>query len=206
MELDEFKQRLKETVPEGSAIRSAHELGSYTRRRAASIVKKIKRSILFELVACTVFIAVSIVVWAFYPVSYVRVFCVLSIFLCCFLLIYLGALYKKISAYEKEAPAVRESLQLVIGIVAQFTKLYFQFTMITLPIAFIFGLITGFLSLNSSAGGIKHFNWQRSIFFYTCWFIFWSAVMYFFSKWYIKKLYGNYLQQLNEQLKDIENG
>ena len=205
MELDEFKQRLKETVPEETIIRSAHELEGYTRRRAASIVKKIKRSILFELVACGIFIAASIGIWAIYPVSYVHVFCVLSIFLCCFLLIYLGALYKKVSAYEKEAPAVRESLQQVIGIVEQFTKLYFQFTMITLPIAFIFGLITGFLSLNSSAG-MKNFNWQLSIFFYTCWFVFWSAIMYFFSKWYIKKLYGNYLQQLKEQLKDIENG
>jgi hypothetical protein len=205
MELDEFKQRLKETVPVESTTRSAHELEGYTRRRAASIVKKIKRSILFELIACVIFIVASVSVWAIYPVFYARVFCVLSVFLCCFLLVYLGALYKKIAAYEKEAPAVKAGLQQVIGIIEQFTKLYFQFTMITLPIAFILGLLTGFLSLNSNTG-MQHFNWQRSIFFYTCWFVFWSAIMYFFSKWYIKKLYGNYLQQLKEQLKDIENG
>jgi len=100
---------------------------------------------------------------------------------------------------------VREGLQRVIAIIEEFTRLYFQFTMITLPIAFIFGLISGFLSLNGGAG-IKNFNWQKAIFFYTCWFIFWSFIMYFFSKWYIKKLYGNYLQQLKDQLKDIENG
>jgi len=205
MELDEFKERLKENAPDETVIHTAHELQGYIHRRAASSIKKIKRSILFELAACAVFIIASVWAWEHYPVSYVRAFALLSVFLCCFLLLYLGALYKKVWTYEKEAPAVREGLQRVIGIIEQFTRLYFRFTMITLPIAFIFGLITGFLSLNGGAA-MKSFNWQKAIFFYTCWFIFWSAVMYFFSKWYIKKLYGNYLQQLKDQLKDIENG
>src|SRR6476646_9021640 len=117
MELDEFKQRLKEQVQGETLTHTAHEPGSYRGRRAASFLKKIKRSIIFELVACGIFIAVSVWAWSVYSVSYVHVFCLLSIFLCCFLLLYLGALYKKISAYEKQVPAVRENLRQVIGII-----------------------------------------------------------------------------------------
>jgi Ca2+/Na+ antiporter len=205
MELDEFKQRFKEKEPEESAWHSVDELGGYVRKRTHSIINNIKRNILFELVACFIFIAAALWVWFSYPVSYVRAFSLLTISLCCFLLIYLVVLYKKIGIYEQATPAVKNSLQQVIDILEQFTRTYFQFTMITLPIAFIFGLITGFLNVNGNSG-IKNFNWQKAILFYTGWFIFWSAMMYFFSKWYIKKLYGNYLQQLKEQLKDIENG
>lgn len=205
MELDEFKQRIKEKEIEAAPLRSAHELAGYIHGRAASTIKKIKRNIRFELVACIIFIIASALLYVAYHISYVRAFALLSVFLCCFLLLYLSSLHKKISSYEKNAPTVRVGLQQVIGIIEQFTRLYFQFTMITLPIIFIFGLITGFLGLNDKAVPVD-FNWQRSILFYTCWFIFWSAVMYFFSRWYIKKLYGNYLQQLKEQLRDIENG
>jgi hypothetical protein len=205
MELDEFKQRFKEKEPEKNILHSADELEGYTRKRTRSIINHVKRSILFELVSCLIFIAAALWVWFSYPVSYVRAFSLLSISLCCFLLIYLGALYKKISIYEEAALAVKNSLQQVIAILEQFTRAYFQFTMITLPIVFVFGLITGFLTVKGGTG-IKNFNWQKAILFYTGWFIFWSAVMYFFSRWYIKKLYGNYLQQLKEQLKDIENG
>jgi len=205
MELDEFKQRVKEKEPEKTALHSADELEGYTRKRTRSVINHIKRSILFELGACFIFIATALWVWFSYPVPYVRAFSLLSVSLCCFLLIYLGALYKKISKYEEAALTVKNSLRQVIDIVEQFTRVYFQFTMITLPIAFIFGLITGFLTVNGDTG-IKNFNWQKAILFYTGWFIFWSCMMYFFSKWYIKKLYGNYLQQLKEQLKDIENG
>lgn len=204
MELDEFKQRLKDQVQAETPDRTAFEPLSYS-GRTEPIFKKIKRSLIFELLACMAFIAVAVWAWFVYSISYVHVFCLLSIFVCCLLLLYLGVLYKNISVYEKETPAVRENIRRAIAIIEQFTRLYFRFTMITLPIAFIFGLITGFFSLNNTAD-LKIFNWQRSVFFYTCWFVFWSAIMYFFSKWYIKKLYGNYLEQLKEQLRDIENG
>jgi Ca2+/Na+ antiporter len=206
MELDDFKQRFKEREEPGQmAFHSAHELEGYTRKRTHSIVNNIKRSIFFELLACIIFTATAVWVWFSYPVSYVRVFCLLAVCLCVFLLIYLAALYKKINVYEKAPLAVKNRLQQVITILEQFTRAYFQFTMITLPVAFIFGLITGFLTVHNDTG-FKNFNWQKAVLLYTGWFIFWSAIMYFFSKWYINKLYGKYLQQLKGQLKDIENG
>jgi len=205
MELDEFKQRFKETEKPATTQRSAGELEGYIRKRAGSVISNIKRSILFELVACFLFVATAGWAWFAYPISYVRAFSLLSVCFCCFLLIYLAALYKKISVYEKASLAVKNGLQQVIDILEQFTRAYFQFTMITLPIAFVFGLITGFLNIYDKAGATK-FDWNKAMLFYTAWFVFWSVMMYFFSKWYIKKLYGNYLQQLKGQLKDIENG
>lgn len=205
MELDEYKMRLKDRQPGEALLPSADELEGYIRKRTNSIADKIKRSIQFELAACIVFVGAAVWSWFTYPIAYVRAFSLLCICLCCFLLPYMGAVYRKITAYEKAPMPVKNSLQQVIAILEQFIRVYFQFSMITLPILFIFGLITGILSVKGTAMP-QHFNWQRAMLYYTGWFIFWSAFMYFFSKWYIKKLYGNHLQQLKEQLKDIENG
>jgi hypothetical protein len=74
-----------------------------------------------------------------------------------------------------------------------------------LPVIFIFGLITGYLNV-SQQGLIRQFQWSKGIIFYTIAFMAWSVIIYFFSRWYIRKLYGNYLLQLQQQLKDMENG
>jgi len=205
MELDEFKQLYKEKNAVETVSHSANELEAYLRKNTHSITGKIKRSIWFEAVLSILLFAVSVWAWFIYPARFVRVFSMLTIFLCCIFLICLAALYKKIIAFEHATPAIKTSLRQLIAILQQFTRLYFQFTMVTLPIAFIFGLITGYLDVSGNTA-LKNFNWLRGILFYTGWFLLWSAIMYFFTRWYIRKLYGNYLLQLQQQLKDIENG
>ena len=205
MELDEIKDLLKSKLEEGPAPLTSSELEEQISKKTHSIIDKIKRSIRFELALGIFFVVIAVWAWFRYPFFYVRPFSMLCIALCSFLFIYFGALYKKISAYEQSALPVKDSLQKVIDIVQQFTRLYFQFNMVTLPIYFIFGLITLYLIVKGDSS-IKNYNWQRGIFFYLGWFAIWAAVMYLFSKWYIKKLYGNYLVQLKQQLKDIENG
>jgi hypothetical protein len=205
MELDEFKLRLKEQAPAEKTLHTADELEGYIRKKTSSIIDSIKHRIVFELLACCILIAAAVWAWFGYTVPYIRAFSLLSFMLSCFLLIYLVAVYNKINIYEKGGWPVKKSLQQVITILSAFTRVYFQFTMITLPIAFIFGIITGFLHAHQDTA-IKNFNWQRAFLFYTVWFVVWSVIMYFFSKWYIKKLYGNRLLQLKDHLKDIENG
>jgi len=205
MELDEFKMVLKMRAVEDSTQHTTGELQQYIHRKTASVIDKVKQSILFEFIVSIFFVVTFAWAWFRYPFFYVRCFAALSIALCIFFLTYLVSLYKTINYHTQSSPAVKDSLLQIIDILQRFTRLYFKLTMIMLPVAFIFGLITGYLDVSSDIT-IKHFNWIKGILFYTGWFIFWSAIMYFFTKWYIKKLYGNYLHQLKEQLKELENG
>jgi hypothetical protein len=205
MELDEFKSVLKSKEPEDIILHSADELEKYIHRKTTSIIDKIKQSILFEFALGILFVAIAVWVWISYPGVYVKPFSLLSIILCCFFFIYLAILYKKMNVYEKTSLAVKENLLHVVDILQQFIKLYFQLAIIILLIAFIFGLITGYLKVTGDSA-IKEFNWIKAILIYIGWFLIWSAITYFFSKWYIKRLYGNYLEQLKEHLKDLENG
>jgi hypothetical protein len=205
MELDEFKTVLQSDKPEERIHLSADELQRYIHTKTTSITGKIKRSILFESAVGVLFIVIAVWAWFSYPGMYVRPFSLLAAGLCCFFFIYLVALYRKMNVYANTSPAVKENLQQVIDILQQFIKLYFQLAILILLIAFIFGLITGYLRVTGDTA-IKKFNWTKAIWIYLGWFFIWSLITYYFSKWYIKRLYGNYLEQLKEQLKDLENG
>ncbi len=205
MELDEFKQLYKERLKTETMRHSADELAMLIHSKTYSVTEKIKRSIWFELSVYLFFTVAALFVWIVFPSRLSNPFAMLTIALCCIYFLYLVALYKKIRFYEKSGFAIKDSLRQLITIVQQFTRLYFQFTMVTLPILFVFGLIALYLNVTNNPS-IKSFNWLRGILFYTGWFLLWWTAMYFFARWYIKKLYGNYLYQLKLHLKDIENG
>ena len=71
---------------------------------------------------------------------------------------------------------------------------------------YVFGLIIGYLAIVQQ-GLLQQFTWSAGMLYYGVAFIIgWSVVIYFLAKWYIRKLYGNYLRELQQQLKEIENG
>jgi hypothetical protein len=205
MELDDFKSLLKTKQEEPLSLRSAEELEQYTHRRAVSVIAKIKKNIRFELIFCILIVPLFAGLCFVFPSFYMKTLVALAVFVCIFFVVYLFRLNKRIHFYETASFSVKESLQQVIYILGKFTRHYLQITMIMLPIAFVFGLVTGYLDISADLS-IKKFNWTRGLIFYSVFFICWSVFTYFFTKWYIKKLYGKYLHQLKEQLKELENG
>lgn len=205
MELDELKSVLKSKLEADSATRSAGELEQYVKGRTTSILDRIKRNMIFEFVFGGV--AIVILIWAFwkYPQIYFRYSCGLAVLFNISILLYMMSLYNKINFFKKTSFSVRESLVQIIAILKKFTRLYFQLSMFMLLVAFILGLVTGYMDVIDQ-GLAKSFHWTRGLLFYIGFFLFWSIIMYFFLHWYIKKLYGKYLEQLKDQLRDLENG
>jgi len=205
MELDEFKLVLRAKLEADASPRSAPEIVQYVSRKTTSIIAKIKRSMVYEFIFGVV--CVIACVFVFYKSSsfYVRLSCIAATVFCGCLLIYMIRLYNKISFFEKNALSIKESIREILEILRRFTKLYFQLSIFMLPVAFVIGLIIGYMDVLQQDLD-TNFKWGRGILFYCACYLFWSIFMYFFSKWYIKKLYGNYLEQLKGQLTDLENG
>ncbi len=205
MELDDIKWALKAKLEEPGTVHSVVEPEQLTRHKTVSVIAGIKRSMLFELVLGILCMAVFIWACYKYPYLYVRFFCVLTIFLFTVFIVYLVKLFKKINFFERAPLSVKDNLQHIIDILQRFTTLYFQFSMLMLPVIFLLGLLAGYIDILQH-GFAGNFQWSKGIVIYAICFIGWSILMYFFTKWYIKKLYGNYLQQLKHQLLDLENG
>lgn len=205
MELDEFKSLIQSKPADTAAVASIPEMEKAFRKKAGATTGKLKQSIRLEFALSGLLAAACAWMGLHWPYLYVQGIALLAAGYCMLFLYFLWTLYKKIIFYEHSCPSVLEGLELTIGILERFTRLYFQFTICMLPVAFIAGLITGYLHI-SALGSSVGFSWTKAGLFYIAFFITWSVFMYYFSKWYIKKQYGNHLQQLKEQLKDIKNG
>jgi len=75
-----------------------------------------------------------------------------------------------------------------------------------IPLMFLLAFVAGYLDYRSrSFIQDSSFFWPRVwVFFGTA--VLWTSVMYFFTRWYIKKLYGNYLKKLKEQFEELQVG
>ncbi len=205
MELDDFKSILQTRLADKPAAASVAEIEKAIRKKAGSVTGRLKQSLRLEIAMSVLLAAACAWMGLHWPYLYVQGIAVLAVGYGLLFLYLLCRLYKKILSYERSSPSVREGLKLTIHILERFTRHYFQFNMFMLPAAFVFGLISGYLDI-SARGGNTGFSWTKAAVFYFAFFIAWSVLMYFFSKWYIRKQYGNHLQQLKEQLNDIENG
>lgn len=206
MELDELKSDLKLKLENLDAPHSSDALKQYIHQRSGSVIAAIKRNLYVEIVFCLVCLLGFIWIYFHNASLMIRFFMILGSITALLTVVYLARLRKKIILQELTTAPIRENLSSIIAILSLFTRLYFQVSMIMLPLAFLAGIILGYMNISASPKMLKTFNWNRSLLFYIVFFSGWSVLMYFFAKWYIKKLYGNYLQQLKEQLKELENG
>ncbi len=205
MELDDIKTLMKARLEHG-VDSSAWELKASIKQSTRSVTGKIKRNIRLEAVGFMICALAALYCWLAFPSLLVRLFCIATWALCVLFGIYLRTLYKNIVFYETETGTVKQSLEQIIQIVRRFTRLYFGISVGLLPVVYVFGCIIGYLVL-SKEGLLQNFNWSTTMLYYGIAFIIgWSVIIYFLAKWYIRKLYGNYLLQLQQQLKDIENG
>jgi hypothetical protein len=206
MELDDFKTWRKATLEQQAPGLSAAQLKDAIQRKTISILGKVKRSIVWELVLGIVLVAAGGGVWLRYPSQSTRCFSALMGLLCIFFMVYLTRLYQKIIRFEKADQPVKERLRQIIDILQRFTRLYFRFSMSVLPVAFVAGLATGYADIMHQPLLAQNFHWIKGVAVYVALFAAWSLIAWLFSKWYIKKLYGNYLNDIRNQLKDLENG
>jgi hypothetical protein len=204
MELDELKKELQHKFEQDSATRSIKPIESYIQQRSSSVIAKIKRNIVAEILLNLVFLPAFTWVFIQYTSIYTRFFMGFGVLFCILFTAYLWKLFRKIKLVETEPFSIRENLIRIISILAHFTRLYFQITMLMLPIAFLAGIITGYLDIAGSKELFARFTWTGSIAYYICFFAAWSFFMYFFTKWYIKKLYGNLLGHLRDQLRELD--
>jgi MFS family permease len=127
--------------------------------------------------------------------------------------LFIPLLYKKLIKTKKlsnTAVPVKKNLQALILLIKEYIKRYFQLTMVLIPISLIISFALGYSDENLNNPDLSNPffpNFIGSPFKITIVIIYviaFSFGMYYFTKWYLKKLYGNYVQQLEALLAELE--
>lgn len=209
MELDELKYQLNQKLANDHASRSNADLSALLKKKTFSVIGKLKRSLIIELVLCILFFAAMLYVcfvtdyWSIR--LYFGVFTVLLLAMT-FILFYL---YRRTNELSNADRPVKSNLHTLVSLLEEFVKRYFQFTMALLPICFMFSLILSYAEPieipEIEKFSIKVFTarWQVMVFL-GVYMITLAVVLYYFTKWYLKKLYGNYLKELKQYINELD--
>jgi hypothetical protein len=103
---------------------------------------------------------------------------------------------------------VKSNLQTIVHIIEEFNRRYFQFSMALLPICFTFSFILGYNEpkhipeVDRFAKSLFSARWQVIV-FAVVYVLALSIGVYYFTKWYLRKLYGRYIDQLKECIREL---
>lgn len=209
MDLDQFKQQLNEKLSTDHQGRSGEDIAQMLSKKTFSVIEKLKKSIQYEILFG--FLGMVLFTILAFSTKYhsVRTYFGVSavfIFVFLFLLIYL---LKKTTELNKVHQPVISNLNNYVILIEEYMKRYFQFTMAMVPICLFFA---GWLGYHEKTPvpeldhliGRSHLGMTVVMVISVIYLISFSVGMYYFTKWYLQKIYGRYVLELKKCIKDLQ--
>jgi len=205
MELDDLKLHLKQKLDADQPAKTQDEITALLAKNTLSVLGKIKRSLLFEIICCVVFILACLSAVFLANYWYLKVyFGIFTVLLQPFFIVLIYLLRKMKKVYHHTMP-VKKNLETLYVLLKEFVKRYFQFTMGLIPFCLIIAMWLGYNDPEREhvSQGFTFVRNSSLLIFLILYVVVLAIIMYFFTKWYLKKLYGNYLEQLKALLKEL---
>ena len=208
MELDELKNYLNRQLEEQSPLQSSGEISAILRNKSIGIVDRIRRSLWIELVISL--LAVMAVLYAknlggsYVMQIYFNIFLGITLM---FLPIFIS-LIRSTYQLSPELSSVKTNLTRLHLLISRFTRFYFIFSMaIFLPVIFYSLIAAVYERSNESLMESLQFYMQLPavpLLLIGLYIVGFGIFLYFFARWYIRLLYGKYLDKLKDLLTELD--
>ncbi|MFL9484440.1 hypothetical protein ACI6Q2_16785 [Chitinophagaceae bacterium LWZ2-11] len=208
MELDDLKIQFKEH--EESDNKSLQELSALLSKDTNSIPNKIKRSLLFEITGNAFFIICFVILAVYTDYWSLRIYFSVASVLCFIFLGFLSFLLYKTNRLTSNALPVKNNLEQLYAILKEYTKRNVQFSLALAPICMLFCFWLGYNEPVRSKFALGNFFFfhaqttQEIILLLTAYLLVFLIIVYYISQWYLKRLYGNYLNELKLWIDELQ--
>lgn len=215
MELDEIKDLLNQKLEIDNLHRSEADFATLLTKKAKSVLVKIQKSLWFEIISAILITVAFALIAALSKYRSIQIyFSVFTLVFIQFTIVFIFLL-KKTSKIDNNLP-IKTNLQSIVNILEEFMKRYFQFTMALIPICFIFSFALIYSEkepihfLDSFINNFSFMNNFRPSFFgilivASIYIIALTIGAFCFTKWYLKKLYGKYVDELKNYIIELND-
>ncbi len=209
MDLDQFKQQLNEKLSTDHNGRSGEEIAQMLGKKTFSIIEKLKRSIQYEILFGLIgMILFAILAFSTKYQSIRTYFGVAAVFIFLFLFLLNYLLKKTIKLNQVQRPVISNLTNYVL-LIEEYMKRYFQFTMAMIPICLFFA---GYLGYHEKKPipeldkiiDVGQLGFKLVLTISIIYLISFSIGIYYFTKWYLHKIYGKYVLELKNCIKDLQ--
>ena len=209
MELDELKDLLNQKLETDHLHRSEVDIASLLTKKANSILVKIQKSLWFEIISAVVItIAFALIAFTSKYQSIQIYFSVFTLVFIPFTIIFIFLL-NKTSSIDNNLP-IKTNLHKIVIILEEFIKRYYQFTMALIPICLAFSFALGFTEKEPISFLdnfiVKYKPTVNLVIIFTLLYIIALTIgVSYFTKWYLKKMYGKYISELKNYINELNN-
>jgi hypothetical protein len=202
MELEEIKSFLqKEVIKIHSS--APVEILAIIRKKSAGNINRLLQHIRLEIYMAIFFLATAIVMTLVLPGLFVRLIAAgISIYIL-FFIRYLAKLSRQVKNYQNFPVSTRSAILNITQLMDRFIQLYFICCMLIIPVLFTISLSFFFNEHPGFRANPLELFRSPGFLSFLAGFFAWGAFMYFFSRWYIQKVYGQYLHELKILLQEL---
>lgn len=202
LELDDLKSIWKGNRP--FEAKPAEEIAAMLKGRSNSPIAKLKRSTWFELVLTLVFSVAMLFYSLRLPSGALRWSVIATVVLFLVYCIYYFKKLRLLNSFDSSHQNVRENLEKLVKDLNTYLSFYKTSYAIVFPAYFFLVLL--FTAIERGAEAFFHqLSQPETIVRLSLALLVFIMMTVFISKWYLKKLYGNHLEALQELLKDIND-
>lgn len=201
-ELDDLKSIWKGNQP--FAAKPMSEIATMLKGSSNSAIAKLKRSVWFEL-SLTIFFGLIMLYFSFTLDSGRLKWSLVSVII--LFIAYLVYYFKKmrlLNRFEPSQQNLKESLEGLISSLETYLQFYRTSYTVLYPVYFLLGIIFTGVELGYDAFLEKVVQPETILKLLSLAIVF-GVVSLFISKWYLKKLYGNHLDNLKIILNDLND-
>ena len=210
MELDELKYQLNKKLDAGQP-KSASELSLLLKKAATSVIHKLQRSLWIDMIINILVLLLFIWQALFNKLWSLRIYFSTFIILSVVALLVLIYLIKKIESLNSSVLPVKQNLEQVYKIINFYKVICFRLTMIFIPLCIFYALLLGYIegkagtsvdySLLIQKAGAKIWIGALLLILYLGGL---SVGVYYFTKWFLDRLYGKYLIKLKSLIEELD--
>lgn len=210
IDLDELKNELQAQLLHNSPHKSANDINAFIHASTKSVLGKLKRGFWFEI-AFSIVCTIGLLYYALWGGSMwaLKIYFGTLGGICIPMVVIIILLYRRIVQLGSTTLPVKANLISIRNILAEYTKRYLQITMLFLPLFLIFSASLGYIEgKNNSIPQLDKLVAQiPSVWLLITFFVLYIALVtwltYIFTKWYLHKLYGQYIAELDTLIAEL---
>ncbi len=208
IELDDLKHIWKDNIDSNIDKQNMErgKIQEMLNRRSTNIIDKLRKNLLREIfMFCFCLVLIACVPFYFHSKE-VTVLCivVLAVIFIPYLIYYIKK-YRELKRFFSFNQNIKSSLKLLISQLEKYLSIYFWGSLLLTPVS---GFLSGFAILYEmkALGFLLYFDvfGSATLSIILSFALLLTLLSYPLMKWYIRKLYGQYLENLKDCLKELE--
>lgn len=205
MELDQFKNLWAADTQQQQ--KQNEYLLSLLGKRSNSPIAKMKRNLLWELIAVIVLYGAAIVYYFVAFGGQLVEIAWLMLFIGVLFLVYYYRKNKLLNNMQCVACQVKSNLELQLGTLEKYVRFYFISGNVLFPVSL---LVVGYVGIViypkriNSPKTLDTPEGQQFAIGYLVFSLILSIIVFFLNKWYVNRLYGQHIKRLREMLREMK--